>query len=276
MKRCSKCKRELNMDCFGKLSSSPDGFKYNCKECIKEYNASVREQIKIKNKIYYENNKDTILSKSKIYREINKDTISLQRKGYRNREDVKEHIKMKQKEYLPIRKRNIKNKRQIDLNFRLSETLRSKLGRVLKGYNTSYTKTLGCDLCFLKKWLEYRFDCNMNWSNYGSYWHIDHILPINQFNFRNHNEKNICFYWTNLQPLHSKDNQSKSDKIMLHHYFNNIVSVFRFNKFHKQYLGYQTVNESLQWLRSKLRYGNNSLYDSGTIPLEIDNPQPSL
>jgi hypothetical protein len=36
-----------------------------------------------------------------------------------------------------------------------------------------------------------------------------------------------------------------------------IVNVNRFNKNNKQYLGYQNLNESLNWLRSKLRYGKN-------------------
>jgi hypothetical protein len=130
-------------------------------------------------------------------------------------------------------------------------------------------------MTFFKKWIEFRFVDNMNWENYGKYWHIDHILPINQFDLSCDNDIQICFNWTNLQPLFAKENQSKSDKIQLHHYFNNFINVFRFNSIHKQYLGYQIASESLRWLRSKLRYGKNSLYDGEHSP-EIDNPQPSL
>jgi hypothetical protein len=116
----------------------------------------------------------------------------------------------------------------------------------------------------------------MNWDNLGKYWHIDHILPINKFNFSNLNEQKICFHWTNLQPLNATENIQKSDKILLHHYFNNIVNVNRFNSKYNNYLGYQIVSESLQWLRRELRYGKNSPYDKETIvPFEIDNPQPS-
>ena len=39
-------------------------------------------------------------------------------------------------------------------------------------------------------------------------------------------------------------NIKKSDKILLHHYFNNIVNVNRFNSKYNNFLGYQTVNES--------------------------------
>jgi hypothetical protein len=46
--------------------------------------------------------------------------------------------------------------------------------------------------------------------------------------------------------------------------------------FKKQFLGYQAVNESLQWLRKTLRYGNNATYDAQLLDCaETDNPQPS-
>jgi hypothetical protein len=82
--------------------------------------------------------------------------------------------------------------------------------------------------------------------------------------------------WTNLQPLNSVENRSKSNKLQLHYYFNNLVSIFRFNKSNREYLGYQTVNESLQWLRTKLRKGENTPYETAQNAVEIDNQQPSL
>ena len=43
-------------------------------------------------------------------------------------------------------------------------------------------------------------------------------------------------------------------------------------------LGYQTVRETLQWLKKKdFRYGNNPPYDfASNNANEIGNPQPSL
>ena len=158
----------------------------------------------------------------------------------------------------------------------MSEILRSKIHKLLKNQKTSYTKYIGCDIEFLKTWIEYRFDENMNWNNFGSYWQIDHILPINKFNFENEIDKYTCFHWTNLQPLSGIENRQKSDKLLLHYYFNNIVNVNRFNTKYTQYLGYQTVNESLQWLRIELRYGKNPPYDDVVTTSEIGNPQPSL
>jgi len=274
-KICYKCKNEKPYDNYGRLTSSPDGLRYDCKACRSKYNLENRDHIKSKNLEYYKNNKNTLLDKNKLYRDNHKEEINIQRQEYRNREEVKSHIKEKNKEYLPIRKLKIKEKRQNDLNFKISEILRSKIHKMLKNKKTSFSKYLGCEIELFKKWLEFRFDEHMNWNNLGEYWNIDHILPINKFDFSKENDVKICFNWTNLQPLTAYENRQKSDKILLHYYFNNIVNIYRFNQKHAQNKGYETVNESLQWLRVELRYRKNAPYEDGK-PSEIDNPQPSL
>ena len=242
----------MKIENFGVLKNSKDGFRFECKICRKEYREQAKEMIKQKQHDYYDKNKDVLKSKNKEYREIHSVSINNQRKEYRSRPEVKAHIKGKNKEYLPVRKEKIKEQRKTDKNFQVKEILRSKIHKVLKGQKTSYETLLCCDLDFLKKWIEFRFDKNMTWENLGSYWHIDHIIPMNAFNFENKNDKQICFHWTNLQPLEKIENIVKSDKIHPYYYFNNIVNVNRFNSKYKQFLGYQAVNESLLWLRTKL------------------------
>jgi hypothetical protein len=274
-KKCCKCKLIFSFTYFGKLKSSPDGYRYDCKNCRKNYRESNKEQIQIKQKEFYEINKDKLLQKNKLYRLENQNKINEKRKEYRNRPEIKEHIKNKNIEYLPIRKENIKLKRQTDLHFQISEILRSKIHKMIKNKKTTYKNIIGCDLEFLKKWLEFRFDENMSWNNLGKIWQIDHILPISKFDFNNEQDINICFHWTNLQPLLCLENKSKSNKFELYHYFNNIVNINRFNTKYTNFLGYQTLNESLKWLRNKkLRYGKNAPYDLDKSN-EIDNPQPS-
>ena len=142
---------------------------------------------------------------------------------------------------------------------------------VSKGSGEKY---FGCDLQFFKEWTSYRFEKNMNWDNLGTIWEFDHILPINIFNFNKNEEIKICFHWTNLQPLNKKENNKKSDKLHLHYYFTNIINIFRFTKIKNQFMDYQVVNESLQWLKIELRYGKNVPYDKATkIAFEIGNPQ---
>ena len=269
-KKCCKCKIELSVDNFGLLKTSKDGYRYDCKLCRMQYRNENKELIQEKQQKYYENNKVQLLLQNKQYRENNITKINTQRKEYRNRPEVKEHIKEQNKANLPKRKELIKEKRRTDINFQISEILRSKIHKMIRNHKTSYQDIIGCDVTFLKRWIEYRFDANMNWSNLGDYWQIDHIMPINAFNFVNTNEINICFHWTNLQPLTCYENKSKSDKLVLYYYFNNIVSVNRFNSKYKQFLGYEVLNESLRWLRIKLRDRENATDNT------MDNQQPSL
>lgn len=276
-KICYKCKLDVELTNFGILKSSNDGYRYDCKSCRKQYRNNNKELIKKTQAEYYKNNKTSLQLKNKEYQQQHIATINSQRQEYRNRSEVKKHIKQKNKDYLPIRKEKIKTLRKTNLNFKLSEIIRSKVHKMIKNKTTSYQNIIGCDIFTLKKWIAFRFDKNMNWSNFGTYWHIDHILPIHSFDFSNQIEQNICFHWTNLQPLTSIENRIKSDKLELHYYFNNIVNVTRFNFKYKNFLGYQALNESLKWLRTKTSGMVKSPHMKwfNFKPTEMDNPQPS-
>lgn len=257
-KKCCHCKEEVLLTNFGKLKSSKDGLRYNCGDCIKKYCASVKEHIKAKNKEYFEANKEAILAKNRQYRIDNKEAISIQRKGYRARNQ--EHIKQKNRAYLPKRKLQIKLRRKVDKGFQLTQLLRTRMHKALKDNVNSNTVVshMNCSIDTLREWLEFQFDEEMNWNNLGTYWEVDHILPIAQFDLSKKENQEICFNWTNLQPLYKMENKFKSKKLILHYYFNSIVSVHRFiiktkNNTH----GYQSINKSLCWLREKLRYGKN-------------------
>ena len=55
----------------------------------------------------------------------------------------------------------------------------------------------------LIKHLENQFDNKINWSNYGFYWHIDHIKPKSLFSFKTPKDSEFqkCWALNNLQPL---------------------------------------------------------------------------
>jgi hypothetical protein len=250
-KICSKCKINKSINNFGKSNGTKDGLRYDCKDCRKKYNIENKENKKEYNKNYWINNKNILIEKNKNYRENNKIEINIQRKSYRSNPEIKKHIQKKCKEYLPIRKQKIKEKRITDNNFKIKEVLKSKINKVLKGKKTSFNKYLGCELNQLKLWLEVQFDEKMTWENYGSYWQIDHIIPISVFNFTKEEDKLICFNWKNLQPLESNLNRSKSNKIIFPYIINNIVCSFRFiNKFIKnKHFEYQGLKATLNWLR---------------------------
>ena len=44
-KHCCKCKMLLELSNFGKLKNTPDGYRYDCKDCRKQYRLNNAEQI---------------------------------------------------------------------------------------------------------------------------------------------------------------------------------------------------------------------------------------
>lgn len=63
--------------------------------------------------------------------------------------------------------------------------------------------------------LEKKFDDKMSWENYGSYWHIDHIIPVSFFKNQSIESEEFkrCWSLDNLQPLEAKENIRKSNKM---------------------------------------------------------------
>lgn len=87
-----------------------------------------------------------------------------------------------------------------------------------KGGNTDklsvMLKKLGYSIYDLKKRLEETFKPEMNWDNYGEYWHLDHIKPVSWFSFNNYNDDEFikCFSLNNLQALEASKNISKGNR----------------------------------------------------------------
>jgi len=54
----------------------------------------------------------------------------------------------------------------------------------------------------------------MGWDNQGTYWQIDHILPIASFDLNDEEELYKCFHYTNTQPMEALENRLKGDKIL--------------------------------------------------------------
>jgi hypothetical protein len=72
---------------------------------------------------------------------------------------------------------------------------------------------IGCSTSQLSRHLESRFTKQMTWENYGTYWHVDHILPCASFDHTDPKQVAQCWHWTNLRPLEAKANMYKRDSI---------------------------------------------------------------
>ena len=52
----------------------------------------------------------------------------------------------------------------------------------------------------------------MSWNNYGK-WHVDHIIPLSNFDLTKSAEQFKACHYSNLQPLWAEDNIEKKDRL---------------------------------------------------------------
>ena len=284
---CNKNKKE-DLFTFRRNSEGNKKYKPTCKKChskkVSEYQTKKRIEKGLKKPGPKKKNRISVLSKKckicNIIKNIVHFTIRNDSVDY-HRNECKDCKKTINNEYYKITYNKIRNDRKKnDIEYRITCNMRNYVYKAIKYKYKKSLKYLDCDLKILKKWLEFQFDSKMNWDNYGKYWNIDHIIPINFFNLKNKNEQDICFNWKNMQPLKVSENFIKKDKIIGFYLMNNIVSLNRFiSKYNLDY-EYQNIKKTLYWLREKLRYGKNFADDLSTIKIlnvlnEMGNPQPS-
>ena len=187
MKLCSLCQERKNELSFNRDKNSLDGLSFYCKECRKKKRIEYRGTIHKYNIEYYSTNADRERKRAKL--------------GYY--ENIVKNRSNNFKYY--------KNRRSIDVEFKLRTNLRNRLNTFLRKNKAGSTiKDLGCSIEQLKVYLEKQFKDDMSWENYGTFgWHIDHIVPLASFDLTDREQFLRACHYTNLQPLWAKDNLEK-------------------------------------------------------------------
>jgi hypothetical protein len=221
-------------------------FKNKKKESDKKYRLKNIEKLKIIKKLYYQKVKNTESHKekrrawSRLYNKTPKRmeyNRLIKRKNYKrnterqaiywinNPESFKRRESWKKIYMRNYRKQNrlkillqIKTRRENDPNFKMRNTLRSRIWTVLKRKNTtkllSTLTLLGVDnVETVIKHIEKQFKNGMTWNNHGE-WHLDHIKPCASFDLTCPVQQLACFNYKNLQPLEAFENMSKGAKII--------------------------------------------------------------
>jgi hypothetical protein len=138
----------------------------------------------------------------------------LKHRYWQARERWKKKNRHKVAQYL----RNSRKKRSIqDPAFRAKENMRNRFKDLMatakNGGSKGFSKLIGCSTQQLAKHLESTFKRGMNWGNYGTFWHVDHIIPCAAFDHSDPKQRAQCWHWTNLRALEAKENLSKNAKI---------------------------------------------------------------
>ena len=106
-------------------------------------------------------------------------------------------------------------RRKDDPVFKLTMNVRSRIYRALRQKSkSSYTmRLLGCSQESLVAHLESQFVAPMSWDNYGTIWHVDHIIPLASFDLTKKEHLRAACHWTNLQPLEASQNIKKQHHV---------------------------------------------------------------
>ena len=141
----------------------------------------------------------------------------------------KERIKMYSKRIKEKIKEYKKNRYKTDINFELIRKRRicrrSRIYKALKrtSKSSSTKEILGIDIETYKKWLEFQFTPEMNWTNIEN----DHVKPICMFDISKEDELKEAFNWRNTQPLHKKDHQQKGTKYNILDYHLQFIEAYQ-------------------------------------------------
>lgn len=101
-----------------------------------------------------------------------------------------------------------------DPAWKIAQQIRSRLSSIMKGANMGgMRKFIGCDIDQLRRHFESKFKRGMTWENYGTKWHVYHIIPVSKFDHSDRNQLLQCWHWSNLEPLEARANLAKSDKL---------------------------------------------------------------
>ena len=98
---------------------------------------------------------------------------------------------------------------------RIANNLRNRLRKIVNRKGGTVTSTLtGCNATTLKMHLQSQFKRGMTWGNYGTAWHVDHIVPCAKFDLSIKSQQQACFHFSNLRPLFAQENLAKSDSVV--------------------------------------------------------------
>jgi hypothetical protein len=146
-------------------------------------------------------------AKGKKWRDENKDA----RKQYAEKWKEQNPDRWKELTKRARKKRDKKPEVRIVSNFR--KRLREIMKDAREGGKQSTLSLIGCSSSNLARHLESKFKRGMSWANYGTHWHVDHIMPCAVFDHTKPEQVRQCWHFSNLAPLEAKKNMAKGANI---------------------------------------------------------------
>lgn len=200
MKHCDECGVNKTLDKYRQYTDRENSYSKTCKKCLNEKDKQRKKNIRQK-----KNETFTAKCEKCCQEKVLKDFTKL-KKFYKKKICLSCYPK-----FLTEQKNDwCKNEHETNINYRLKKSIAARLRSVIVK-NDSTMNYIGCNIQYLREWFEYNFTSDMNWDNYGSYWSIDHIIPVCKFDLTDETENLKCWNWSNLMPVTVKFNSSKKD-----------------------------------------------------------------
>ncbi len=196
-RQCIKCNINKTIDKFRKYNQNCM-YSNTCKKCLNEMD-------KIRKRNARQKKLESCLAKcEKCNIEKNLSQFAKLKKFYKKKICLQCYPEFLKEQKVEWRR----NERLNNLNYRIKKTLAARLRNVLNKNDTTMNY-IGCNIQYLREWFEFNFTKEMNWDNYGTYWSIDHIIPVCKFDLTDENEKYKCWNWSNMMPTTIYFNSSK-------------------------------------------------------------------
>lgn len=204
-----------------KLNITNEERKLRKKQLDKEYRLKNRAKLSSQIKLWCKKNPEKVKEYRRKYNHKDVEGMRLYKREYARKwakENRERLLKNAKKHYYKNRQRILKKLKENrkDPYFRINDSISSLVYISLKKNKGGKTwqKILGFSMIDLVAHLEKNFTPEMNWQNYGSYWHIDHKIPISWFKFTSvkDDEFKKCWALENLQPLEASLNIKKGNR----------------------------------------------------------------
>ncbi len=209
-------------------------YRSTCKDCVKAATKKRKEENPEKKKEsdrkWREENKERKKEMDKKWRTENADRKKATDAAYREKNKDNPEFQQKMKE---SRKNWNKNNPEYFEQPRIimADKMRRKLHDFIFSVNNIFSEDFGCTTNFYRMWLEFQFDSNMTWGNYGDYWEIDHVIGCSNFGI-DEDSLRKCYHWSNTRPLEKTRNKSKNNTVYLH---TNVIHSLTVNKFSRKH-----------------------------------------
>jgi hypothetical protein len=189
-----------------------------------------KEYKRIKQRQYYNDNREKVLERQTQYRLNNPDRVKIAKAKWilsnpeKNKESKIKYVKNNPDKIRLSVKTSVNKRKEIDILFKIKCKLKMIVCNAVKrnGYlkKSNSVDILGCSYIELIDYLESKWEPWMTWDNKGLYngaekygWDVDHIIPLSSAKTEDELLK-LCHY-TNLQPLCSYINRRiKGDVII--------------------------------------------------------------